>query len=83
MNNLNFTEKQIQFLKDEIGVEESSFSSLSKEEWNDIREKCFDIEVDEEIEHMKRQESDPDNEESEREILATSLVDAIYDQLLT
>lgn len=83
MSKLIFTREQIQFLKDEIGIDESSFAFLNKEEWNDIREKCFDIEVDEEIEHMERLKSDPGNGESEREILATSLVDAIYDQLLT
>ncbi len=40
------SEKQYQFLENEFGINKSDVDKFSKEEWKEIRFKCFAIEGD-------------------------------------
>ena len=47
---MNLTNEQLNFLEKELGLQEQDIEQMSKEEWTDVREKCFYIEADELLE---------------------------------
>jgi hypothetical protein len=70
-------EEQLDFLEKELGITKDFIEKASKEQWKDVREKCFYIEADE---LLALEDSDSD-EETERCILATSIADIKYSML--
>lgn len=74
--NLNLTNKQLEFLENELSLKEEDIEQMSREEWTDVREKCFYIEADE----LLALPEDED-EETQRCIVATSIADIKYFQL--
>ena len=42
-----FSRKQIEFMKNELGVDEDKLMSVTEDEWDELRLSVFDIEVDE------------------------------------
>ncbi len=65
------TERQIQFLKTEFGLTDSSLENITPEEWEDIRLQAFDIEAE-------LYPEDDNEEPSERCALAVSIVDTDF-----
>ena len=63
--------EQISFLHDELGIDEVDYSN--KDEMEEIRMKCFDIETDETMEHLE------DLNIGERGNMAVSIIDKLYD----
>ena len=69
---MKLSNDQYKFLKDEFGISESDISSLSNDCIRELRERCFDIEVEE--------ATMADNENMEitaRGEMAAELVDAM------
>ncbi|MGN0565987.1 MAG: hypothetical protein ACI4J1_09265 [Ruminiclostridium sp.] len=73
---LNLTQEEVMFIKNELGVNEEKLNSISKEEWKSIREKCFNIDVEEAI----KQEL-TGGEYSRRGEVADKIIDKKYSQL--
>lgn len=46
---MQLNEEQLRFLKKEFGVSSDRIQRMEKAEWQEIREKCFDIEVEEAV----------------------------------
>lgn len=69
--NIKLSDEQIKFLNDEFGITKGKLINITKEEWHDIREKCFDIELDEMT----------DEDTTERGELASDIVSIKYSQL--
>ncbi len=44
---MNLTKEQLEFLNRELNLTEENIKGMDKEQWTDIREKCFIIEGDE------------------------------------
>lgn len=44
---VNLNNDQLKFLKKEFGISKDELKSISKDDWHKLREKCFDISVDE------------------------------------
>ena len=70
------TKSQRDFLMDEFRLSESDVLDLGQAEIRDLREKCFDIEVDEVMKSMN-----VDSDDSQRCETATALVDLLFDRL--
>ncbi len=70
---IKLSEKEKSFLKDEFNISDEDISSISKEKWLELKEKCFDIEVEESI---KAAESKDDNYVMPmREVIAVHLAE--------
>jgi hypothetical protein len=66
---------QVDFLEKEFGIENIDYSN--KEELNEIRMKCFDVEVDETCDRL---DAGIDEESvGDRGDTATSIIDDLYD----
>ena len=78
MKSLN--SKQLKFLKDEFGITKIDYSN--KQEVEDIRLKCFDIETDECYDHYMADE-DTSLSIGERGDMAVSIIDCLYDIIHT
>ncbi len=74
---MGFSDEQKEFLANELGINESDYSHMSCAEWEDVRMKCFDIEVDEVMDAEENQAP-----VSERGNIAVSLIDYIYDEVM-
>ena len=74
---MGFSDEQKEFLANELGINESDYSHMSCAEWEDVRMKCFDIEVDEVRDAEENQTSI-----SDRGNIAVSLIDYIYDEIM-
>lgn len=74
---LNLTDKQIEFLEKEIGTKKADLENVDKEEWRAIREKCFDISVDELLDEV----GNAVETVSSRCVMAESIADIKYSQL--
>jgi hypothetical protein len=72
-----FSLKHIKFFKDELNFDPMTIPLENKKEWNNIREKCFDIEVKEAL-----IEANEGTVFSDRGETATQLVDIIMDRIL-
>lgn len=68
---LTLSDKQIEFLKDEFDLPPDKLKNISKEEWHNVRLKCFDIELEETT----------DDDCSERGELAADIVSVKYGML--
>ncbi len=69
---IKLSAEQMDFLKDEFGIESRDLKNMTIEKWNEIRFKAFDIEA----------ELLPDKnrgQPSKRCMLATSIIDAKVD----
>ncbi|MCD8295008.1 MAG: hypothetical protein LUE27_07190 [Clostridia bacterium] len=44
---MKFSEKELEFLKNEFGYTENQIDNFSEDELSDLTDECFDIEVDE------------------------------------
>jgi len=78
MKKLN--EKQLEFLKKEFKIKDVDYSD--KEQLNEIRLKCFDIETDECYDYHMAGE-DTSSSIGERGDMAVSIIDALYDIIHT
>ncbi len=74
---MELNEKQLDFLKTEIGLTKEHIGKMTADQWKEIREKCFYIEADE----LMDLEDDEEAEESERCKLATSIANIKFSQL--
>ena len=68
---LNAKEKS--FLKEEFKMSDNEISSISKEKWLELREKCFDIEVEESA--KAAESNNEDYVMPEREVIAVHLAE--------
>lgn len=73
---MNLNEKQLKFLKEELGFAKEEIEKMSVEEWKQVREQCFYIEADELMDL-----EDDETQESERCNIATSIANMKYSQL--
>lgn len=73
---MNISSKQLAFLKKEFGLEASDIEKFDVEQWQKIREKCFDIETEEAF-----LANGGDGPLSERGNIAVNLADLKFDKL--
>lgn len=78
MKSLN--SKQLKFLKDEFGITKIDYSN--KQEVEDIRLKCFDIETDECYDHHMAGD-DTSSSIGERGDMAVSIIDDLFNIIHT
>ena len=78
---MGFSRKQIEFMKNELGVDEDKLMSVTEDEWDELRLSVFDIEVDE-LMAIHRQGKDIDRDMTERAVLACSIVDMEYSDVV-
>lgn len=71
---MNLTEIQLRFLKDEFGLEKEDIEKMNVKQWFRVREKCFDIEVEETV----KADDDPLSERGE---IAVRLADVKFSDL--
>ncbi len=76
-----FSRKQIEFMKNELGVDEDKLMSVTEDEWDELRLSVFDIEVDE-LMAIHRQGKDIDRNMTERAVIACSIVDMEYSDVV-
>lgn len=74
---MNFSDAQKRFLRNEMGINESDYLGMSRTDWEDVRMKCFDIEVDEVMAAEEGKIA-----VSERGNMAVNLIDYIYDVVM-
>ena len=77
MTNLSRTQKD--FLNHEFGLSDEQIEEISKDEWHDIREKCYDIILDEMLDDEDNYNEAGDG--SERCSLASSIRDISFKKL--
>lgn len=78
---VNLNKKQLEFLKNELNLTKEDIEKMSEDEWEDVREKCFEIETDELLD-MDCAGKDVDRDEwTERCNLAVSIVDIEFSVL--
>ena len=78
---MGFSRKQIEFMKNELGVDEDKLMSVTEDEWDELRLSVFDIEVDE-LMAIHRQGKDIDRNMTERAVIACSIVDMEYSDVV-
>lgn len=71
--NIRLSDEQIKFIEDEFGINKEELLTVTKDTWHGIREKCFDIELDEIT----------DEDCSERGELASDIASIKYSQLFS
>lgn len=77
MAKLNLTDRQLQFLQEEFGLTLEKIQGMTKQEWHQVREDCFDIEAAEVVDDGD--DEDPDTETiSEKGEIAASVADVTY-----
>lgn len=77
MTNLSRTQKD--FLNSEFGLTDEQIEGVSKDGWHDIREKCYDIILDEMLDEEDNYNEAGDG--SERCSLASTIRDISYKKL--
>ena len=70
---MNLTTEQLEFLNKELNLTEEDIKGMDKEQWTDVREKCFMIEGDEAPED--------DAPISERGSIAADIADITFKKL--
>lgn len=86
---MNISKEQLDFLEKEFNLKESDIAKMDIDQWQEIRMKCFDIEVEEicktEYEPPISDDyiiSDADDPISERGLLAVRIADLKYAKLM-
>lgn len=79
MTNLSRTQKD--FLNHEFGLSDKQIEKIGKDEWHEIREKCYDIILDEMLDDEDNYNEEGDG--SERCSLASSIRDISFKKLKT
>ncbi len=75
---LNLKDKQIEFIENELGIGKEELENINKDDWRKIREKCFNLSVDELLDKYGHA---IDNV-TERCIIAESIADMKYSELI-
>lgn len=76
---INLSEHQSKFLDTEFGITIEQIDSMDKKAWIVVKEKCFDVVLDELLD--ENDEYNGDNEVSERCLLAESIMDIKFKDL--
>lgn len=71
---IKLNESQMKFLDKKFGFKEDDIEKMDLEEWNKIREVCFEIETDELLDFEKTGK-DCDNCDTEDYLMASSIID--------
>lgn len=74
---MNILEEQLEFLKKEFDLTVSDIEKMDREQWMEIRERCFDIETEE-----AGLADNGNGPLSERGRIAVNLADLKYDMLM-
>lgn len=74
---MGLNERQLEFLKTELGLAKEDIDKMTAGRWMGVREKCFYIEADE----LMDLEGDEAAEESERCQMATSIANIKFSQI--
>ncbi len=74
---LNLTQKLKSFIKDEFDIGENAIERMSKDEWHEIRERCYDISLDELLDENDNAKDDI----TDRCLIAESIMDIRFSQL--
>ena len=78
---MNLSKKQLEFLEKELELTKESIEKMSEDEWEDVREKCFEIETDELLDMDCGGKDIDKDKRTERCQLAISIVDLKYSDL--
>lgn len=76
---INLSKEQLDLLEKELGVTEEQIASMTKEQWFEVREKCFYLSIDELVDEDGEAIEDPLN--PERLDLLESIADTKFKQL--
>ena len=76
---INLSKEQLDLLEKELGVTEEQIASMTKEQWFDVREKCFNLSIDELVDEDGEAVEEPNN--PDRLELLESIADTKFKQL--
>lgn len=71
-----FSDEQLEFMEKEFGLTPEATACIDREAWNEIRDKCLGIVIDE------SDNEDEDGCPNERFLCAESIVDVSFDKLM-
>lgn len=74
---VGLNEEQLEFLKKKFGIFKADIVKMTIEQWDEIREKCFEIETDELLD-FEENGGDCDFCDTDDYLLAASIIDAEY-----
>lgn len=79
---MNLDKEQLDFLNKELNITREEIVKMSFDEWDTIRERCFEIETEEFL-NMEKEGKDIDDVEewTERCDIAVSIVDTSFAEL--
>ena len=77
---INLTDEQKEFLKKELNVTDEQISEMNRQQWNEVRESCFEISIDELLDDSVDYEQEV--EVSQRCTMAESIMDMEYSELM-
>lgn len=75
---LNLKDEQIEFIENELGISEKELENINKDDWRKIREKCFNLSVDE----LLDEDGYAIDDVTEKCIMAESIADMKYSELI-
>ena len=76
---INLSKEQLELLEKELEITEEKIEAMTKEEWKEVREKCFYLSIDELVDEDGEAIEEPIN--PERLELLESIADTKYKQL--
>ena len=76
---INLSKEQLTLLEKELGVTEDQVEAMTKEQWKEVREKCFFLSIDELVDEDGNALENASN--PERLYLLESIADTKYKQL--
>lgn len=76
---INLSKEQLDLLEKELGITEEQIEAMTKEQWKDVREKCFFLSIDELVDEDGEAIEEPTN--PDRLDLLESIADTKYKQL--
>ncbi len=79
---MGLDKEQLDFLNKELNITREEIVRMSFDEWDTVREKCFEIETEEFL-NMEKEGKDIDDAEewTERCVIAVSIVDTSFAEL--